>query len=135
MSDTTSPTPKFTMKIDSTQDVLDLEKGKIIAGPSSPPAATGFQGYPIKPGVYQLTYDSGVTYHGSHLPVKKCIVYNTTDGLPGGWFYMLDDGASPQTIVVNGQGTHAGHIWAFVVDITSGDNQGIGTVTVEPIDT
>lgn len=130
-----SPTPQFTMTIDSKQDVLDLVQGKIIAGPASPPAASGFTGYPINPGVYQLTYSSGVTYHGSNLPVKKCIVYNTTDDQPGGWFYMVDDGASPLTIVVSGKGTQAGYIWAFVVDITSGDNQGTGTVTVTPLAT
>lgn len=134
MSNST-PTPQFTITINSTQDVLDLEQGKIIAGPSCPPAptGTGFRGYPINPGVYQLTYQSGITYHGSNLPVKKCIAYNTTDGQPGGWFYMVDDGASPLTIVVNGDGTQANYIWAFIVDITSQDNQGTGTLTVTPI--
>lgn len=133
MSSATSSTQKFTMTIDSTKDVLDLEQGKLLAGPSSPPATSGFKGYPISPGTYQLTYKSGVTYSGSNLPVKKCIVYNTTDDQPGGWFYMVDDGASPLTIVVKNKGTEAGYIWAFVIDITSGDNQGTGTVTVDPV--
>ncbi len=128
-----APTPQFTITIDSKKDVLDLEQGKIMAGPASPPAGSGFKGYPITPGTYQLTYNSGITYHGSNLPVKKCIVYNTTDGQPGGWFYMVDDGASPLTIVVDGKGTQANTIWAFIVDITSQDNNGTGTLTVTPI--
>jgi len=129
-----SPTPQFEITINSKEDVLDLQKGKIIAGPSSTsPGGSGFVGYPINPGTYQLTYSSDVTYHGSNLPVKKCIVYNTTDDQPGGWFYMVDDGASPLTIVVNDKGTNAGYIWAFVVDITSQDNQGMGTVRVTPV--
>lgn len=128
-----NPTPTFTITIDSTRDVLDLEQGVLVAGPSSPPAQSGFKGYPINPGFYQVTYKSNVTYHGSSLPVKKCIVYNTTDGQPGGWFYMVDDGASPLIIQVDGKGTESGYIWAFVIDITSGDNQGTGTVTISPV--
>ena len=118
------------MTIDSREDVLDLEQGRLIAGRAIP---SEFAGHPINPGFYQLTYKSGITYCGSNLPVKKCIVYNTTDGLPGGWFYLLDDGASPLIIQVNGVGTQAGRIWAFVVDITSQDNSGKGFVTVEPL--
>lgn len=126
------PTPKFTITIDPKKDVLDLEKGKMMAGPSSPPAEKGFAGHPISPGTYRLTYESDITYAGSSLPVNKCIVYNTTNGQPDGWFYLVNQGSS-QIIEVDGKGTQAGFIWSFVVDITSQDNQGTGTLTVTPV--
>ena len=123
------PTPKFTMTIDPKKEVLDIDQGKLVAGNTK----SGFPGHPIKAGTYQLTYKSNVTYRGANLPVNKCIVYNTTDDQPGGWFYLLDEGASPLTIVVSGKGRSADRIWAFVVDIKSQDNKGEGTVTVTPV--
>ncbi len=117
--------PTFTITIDPTKDVVDISQGKFMAPP---------QGYQVTPGgIYQLSYVSNIHYCGEQLLVNKVVVYNTTDNNPGGWFYMLDTGGTPLTIQIGTAGTQCNMLYAFVIDITSQDNTGTGTLTVTQI--
>jgi hypothetical protein len=122
----------FTMTIDPTQDVVDITLGTIVAGPLG--SSSGLTGYSVTAGgIYTLSYVSNIHYCGESLLVNKCIVYNTTDDQPGGWFYLLDTGGTPTTIQIGATGTKNTMLYAFVIDITSQDNTGSGIVTVTQI--
>ena len=115
----------FTIEIDPLKDVVDIEQGRIMGE---------LKGYEVNPGgVYELSYVSDVHYHGSALLVNKVVVYNTTDNNPDGWFYLLESGGTPQIIKIGERGTKHNMLYAFLVDITSRDNTGTGTLTVTQI--
>jgi hypothetical protein len=115
----------FTITINPLKDVVDISQGKIVGT---------LKGYPVTPGgVYTLSYVSNIYYCGTSLLVNKAVVYNTTDNNPGGWMYLVDSGASAQTIQIGTAGTQCGMLYAFVVDITSQDNTGSGILTVTQI--
>ena len=65
-------------------------------------------------------------------PVKKVVIYNTTDNNPKGWFYIVEEG-SPIVITTGIKGTEHEKVYAFFIDITSGDNTGSATVTFDPV--
>ncbi|WP_146203180.1 hypothetical protein [Mucilaginibacter oryzae] len=123
------------MTIQGNRDVVDITSGTIKAGPLTPPNS-GLTPYKVTPGgIYSLSYSSNISYNtnnGKQLFVNKCIVYNTTDSHPDGWFYILDTG-SPLIIRISETGYYSNYLFAFVIDILSVDNSGIGTVTVTQI--
>lgn len=103
-----------------TTDVLDIEKKSIINIPY----------VDVEPGrCYRLDYVSTVKYNNGNLPMNKVVVYNTTDEQPLGWFYVVEAGI-PQIIQIGERGTWNRRLYAFLVDITSGDNTGEGKLTV-----
>jgi hypothetical protein len=85
----------------------------------------------IEPGTYKVTFISSAFYGDANsIPINKVTFYNTTDDLPYGWCYCVDD-STPLLIQVTGQGTDADSIFAFFVDITASDNTGTGILRFE----
>jgi hypothetical protein len=113
---------KFEMTLDPKIHVVDIGKGTCNAA-----------SHDISPGVYTVCLNSNAMYHGSQYPVKKVVVYNTTDNEKYGWFYVVEQ-KRPITIKVTGEGAEAGKVFAFFVDILSGDNTGWAKLVFNPIE-
>ena len=115
----------FTITVNPKTDALDISQGRLM----SP-----LKGYPVTPGgVYKITFDSKIFYYGSNLPMNKVVIYNTSDWDAYGWFYTVNAGGAPLTVQMGQSGTQCNMLYAFVIDITTGDNSGSGTLTVTQI--
>mgnify|MGYP000064515068 CR=1 FL=1 len=117
----------FSITINPKTDVLDIHQGKLM---------TTLNGHHIHPnGVYEITYASTVKYHNNEYPVDKVVIYNTNNASKG-WFYTVDtsnDSSNPLIIRTGAYGTDHDKLYAFIVDVTSSDNTGTGTLTVTQI--
>ncbi|MDY8137695.1 hypothetical protein [Aquimarina sp. 2201CG5-10] len=117
----------FTITIDPKKDVLDIRQGKLMKT---------LVGHDVHPnGVYELTYSSSVKYHNNEYPVDKVVVYNTNNASKG-WFYTVDtsnDSSNPLIIRMGAYGTDSNKLYGFIIDVTSSDNTGTGTLTVKQI--
>lgn len=114
----------FQIKIDAVSAVLDIEKGKLMEKLTP---------HKVEPGVeYEVSVKSNAYYHNRELPVKKVVIYNTTNNNPNGWFYIVEEG-HPQVIKIGEQGTQHNEVYAFFIDITSQDNTGSATITFSPL--
>ena len=110
-----------TITINPTKDVFDIQQAKM---PGTPQYVTVDDS-----AVYSLSYTSTIKYHSNEYPVKKCVVYCTNNS-DKGWFYTVSESDDPLYIKTSSYGTDHDRIYAFVVDVTSSDNTGTGTLTV-----
>jgi len=114
------------MTVSAKNDVLDITERKLKLNKDHNPKeiVAGQQ--------YVVSVKSDAKYHNSSLPVNKVLIYNTTNQNPKGWFYIVEEG-SPIVITAGSKGTDNNKVYAFFVDITSGDNTGQAIVTFEPV--
>lgn len=114
---------KFSISINAKSDVLDIQKGELMAK---------LQPADIVPGqAYEVTVESNATYHNGSLPVKKVVIYNTTNDQKDGWFYIVEEG-KPITIKAGSSGMENNKVYAFFIDIYSQDNEGGAKVYFKP---
>lgn len=113
------------IKVNPLKDVLDIRKGKLM---------TDLKGHKVDPGmVYEVSLKSNANYGGDTVPpIRKVVLYNTTDKNPNGWFYVIEEG-SPAMIKIGGSGDSHDKVYLFFVDISSQDNSGEATVTLKPV--
>lgn len=113
---------EFTITLDPKKNVFDILQNKF------PNSGTPVSHAVDKNSTYHVTLESTVKYHNDTLPVKKAVIYNTSNDDPYGWFYVVSEG--PYTPITTGQyGTKADTVYAFLIDITAGDNTGSATLT------
>jgi len=86
----------------------------------------------ISPGRWRVTLKTNIHYHYNRIPVRKVIIYNTTDDQPFGWFYIVEEG-KPITIKVSGKGVNANFVYAVLLDVLINDNTGKATLYFEKI--
>lgn len=78
----------------------------------------------MDPGIFGFLMD----LHEATIPLKKVIVYATTDNDSHGWFWVVEEG-KPTTITLTGEGLYADRVYALVVDSLAVDNSGSATLT------
>ena len=81
---------------------------------------------PLRPGKYQVKLDSQMTIQGQ--AVTKAVIYATTDGMPYGWFWVVEAGVDNQ-ITLNGKGTQSDRLFAFLLAAPGEQPEGQMTLT------
>ena len=81
---------------------------------------------PLRPGKYQVKLDSQMTIQGQ--AVTKAVIYATTDGMPYGWFWVVEAGVDNQ-ITLNGKGTQSDRLFAFLLAAPGEQMEGQMTLT------
>ena len=102
----------FTLKVDAKTHCSDIMKGNINTA-----------SHHIPNGIYEVTVKSYASYHGAVLPIKKVMLYITSDDQPYGWFYIAEEN-KPIQINVTGRGIDANRVYASFIDIACEDNDG-----------
>jgi|GEM_PF-1839571 len=85
-----------------------------------------FYTYGVEPGEYKLSFTSDLTSNGN--PINHALIYNTTDSMPDGWFYVVGDGEEI-SIYVDEYGIDADSL--FITVIAPSDPEGQGELLIE----